>query len=221
MPEWWTYTLSDFLLFSPRTYYRLIERHNAAVWPWQIVTLGLGLATAGLLLHRAPWQGRLVSGVLAALWSWVAWSFVWRRYAVINWAATYLTGIFVVEVLLLLWAGVVRGTLSFHWRRDAAGATGLGLLLLSLGVYPLLAPLAGRGWRQSEIFGVAPDPTVLATVGLLLLVEGAPPWRLLIAPVLWCAVSGATLLALGSPEAWILVPAVLLPLGAAAARGRL
>jgi hypothetical protein len=40
MPEWWTYTLSDFLLFSPRAYYRLIERHNAAVWPWQLGSVG-------------------------------------------------------------------------------------------------------------------------------------------------------------------------------------
>ena len=35
MPEWWTYSLSDFLMFSPRTYYRLFELHNAAIWPAQ------------------------------------------------------------------------------------------------------------------------------------------------------------------------------------------
>ena len=33
MSEWWTYTLSDFLLFSPRTYYRLFELHHRALWP--------------------------------------------------------------------------------------------------------------------------------------------------------------------------------------------
>jgi hypothetical protein len=25
MSEWWSYSLSDFLLFSPRTYYRLFD----------------------------------------------------------------------------------------------------------------------------------------------------------------------------------------------------
>ena len=68
MPEWWTYALSDFLLFSPRTYYRLIERHNAAVWPAQIVTLGLGLGIAGAAApagaaagtHRLRHPGRAV-----------------------------------------------------------------------------------------------------------------------------------------------------------------
>ena len=48
MSEWWTYTLSDFLLFSPRTYYRLFEIYNAAIWPAQIVALGLGLAMPAL-----------------------------------------------------------------------------------------------------------------------------------------------------------------------------
>ena len=33
MSEWWTYRPSDFLLFAPRTYYRLFELYNAEIWP--------------------------------------------------------------------------------------------------------------------------------------------------------------------------------------------
>ena len=40
MSEWWTYTLSDFLLFSPRTYYRLFELYNDEIWPAQIAGAG-------------------------------------------------------------------------------------------------------------------------------------------------------------------------------------
>ena len=42
MSEWWTYSLSDFLLFSPRTYRRLFELYNAQVWPAHLVAVGLG-----------------------------------------------------------------------------------------------------------------------------------------------------------------------------------
>ncbi len=220
MPEWWTYTLSDFLLFSPRAYYRLIERHNASAWPAHVATIGLGLAIVGLLLRPPAEQGRIVSGVVAVLWAWVGWAFVWSRYATINWAATYLAWLFWIEALLLVWFGVARGGLTFRLRRDAAGVLGAGLLVTSLLVYPLLAPLLGRGWRQAEVFGIMPDPTAAATVGLLLLAQGAPRWVLLPAPVLWCAVSAATLLAMGSPEAWVLLAAALLAPGASAARGR-
>jgi hypothetical protein len=216
MPEWWSYTLSDFLLFSPRTYYRLIERHNEAVWPGQIVTIGLGLVIAWLSRQPAARQGRIVSAILAVLWSWVALAFVWKRYATINWAASYLVWLYAIEVLVLAWIGVARGRLRFGWRRDAAGIVGMVLLILSLLLYPTLAPLLGRSWRQAEVFGVAPDPTVTATLGLLLLAEGRPQWGLLAVPFLWCLVSGATLLAMGSPEALILVPAALLAVAASA-----
>ena len=220
MPEWWTYFLSDFLLFSPRTYYRLIERHNAAVWPGQIVFLGLGLVTAGLLWRPTPRRSRVIATILAILWSWVAVSFVWRRYATINWAANYLVWLFAIEALLLLWVGTIRGGLLFRWRRDAAGIIGTALFGWSVGVYPMLAPLLGRGWPQAEVFGVAPDPTAVATLGLVLLAEGPPRWRLLAAPILWCVVSGATLAAMGSPESWIMGLAVVLTLGGAANRLR-
>lgn len=205
MPEWWTYTLSDFLLFSPRTYYRLIERNNAAVWPGQIVTLGFGVVIAGLLHRPSPRQGRIVTAIVAVLWVWVAWAFLWSRYATINWAAVYAVWLFAIEVLLLVWFGAVRGSLSFRWRRDAAGVLGAALAGMSLALYPMLAPLLGRTWPQAEIFGIAPDPTAVATLGLLLLAEGSPRRWLMAVPVLWCIVSGTTLRAMGSPEAWVLL----------------
>ena len=199
MSEWWSYTLSDFLLFSPRAYYRLLERHNEALWPAQLLTLGLGLIILGLLRRPRLWQGRAVSAFLALLWVWVAWAFLWRRYATINWAAVYVAPLFVLEAGLLVWIGVVRRRLTFRLRRDAADWIGIALFILSLVVYPLIAPLVGRPWSQAEIFGIVPDPTVLATLGLLLLAEGRPRWELLAVPIVWCTISGATLWAMHSP----------------------
>jgi hypothetical protein len=214
MTEWWSYTISDFLLFSPRVYYRLVERHNEAVWPVQVLALGLGLAILGLLLRPRAWQGRAVSAILAILWVWIAAAFFWQRYATINWAAIYVALVFAGEALLLVWIGVVRGGLSFRLHRDAAGILGMTLFILSLSLYPMIAPLAGRRWHQAEIFGVAPDPTVLATLGLLLLARGRSRWQLLVVPVLWCVISGATLWAMDSPDAGVPPLGALLVLAA-------
>jgi hypothetical protein len=212
MPEWWTYSLADFLMFAPRTWYRLVERHNEAVWPLPVLTLGLGLA----LMMRSGIPGRrerplrresrLVPAVLAALWTWVAWAFLWRRYAVINWAASYAAGLFALEALLLVWLGAVRGGWNVGWDRTVRGALGGALLVASLLVYPALAPLVGHPWRQAEVFGIAPDPTVMATIGLVLLRDRRPRWPLLAVPIAWCAFSGLTLLAMGSGQA--LAPAL-------------
>lgn len=203
MTEWWTYSLSDFILFSPRTYYRLLERHNVALWPGHILALGLGLVVAGLLRRPTASHQRVVSALLAVLWAWVAWAFFWNRYATINWAAVYIVPLFAVEVLLLIWIGVVHQRLSWVAKRDAAGVIGPTLFIVGLALYPALAPLLGRPWQQAEVFGVAPDPTAIATLGLLLLAQGRPRWELMAVPVIWCVLSGATLWALGSPEAWI------------------
>ena len=60
-----------------------------------------------------------------------------------------------------------------------------------------------------EVFGIAPDPTVVATLGVLLVARGRNAWLLLPIPLLWCAISGATLWAMDEPDAFVL-PAVAL-----------
>src|SRR5262249_53060993 len=53
----------------------------------------------------------------------------------------------------------------------------------------------GRPWPQAEIFGIAPDPTVVATLGVLIAADRTH-WELLLVPLLWCAISGATMWAM-------------------------
>src|SRR5918995_6358825 len=105
MSDWWTYSLSDFLLFSPRTYYRLLELYNIATWPTQLAALALGAVILGMLKTRAAWQGRIIMAVLALLWLWVAWAYFLERYETINWAASYFATGFAAEAALLVWRG--------------------------------------------------------------------------------------------------------------------
>ena len=202
MSEWWTYSLSSFLLFSPRTYYRLFELYNAAVWPLQIVTLALGLAILVLIWRGPAWRGRAVAAILAACWLFVAWAYLLERYDTINCAARYFAIGFALQAALLAWTGVDRDRLRFG-RRDIAARIGLTIILYALAIHPLIAPLTGRPWTQAEIFGLAPDPTAIATLGVLLAAD-RPRWHLLVIPLLWCAISGLTLWTMEQPEAPVL-----------------
>lgn len=212
MIEWWTYTLSDFLMFAPRTYWRLVELHNAALWPAQVTAL-----LAGAVALLSLWRGVAAPAVcvlLALLWAWVGWAFLAQRYAAINWAAEGFAVAFFAEATLWLVAAGVG------WRATTVNAepgtslprrAGLLLWLVALAGYPLLAPLAGRPWTQAELFGVMPDPTALATLGSLLLWHhGHLPrvWRagLAIVPLGWCVIGGATLLAMNE-STWPVLPA--------------
>jgi hypothetical protein len=210
MSEWWTYSLSDFLMFSPRTYYRLLELYNLAIWPAQIVALALGFAVLALMWLRPARHGRAIAAMLAACWLWVAWSYLLARYDTINWVARYFAAGFALEALLLIRAGVVRDRLMIASAQTRAGGSGLGLFLFALLMQPLIGPLLiGRPWTQAEIFGLVPDPTVVATLGVLLAAE-RPLWHLAAMPLAWCAISGATLWAMHSPEAPVLPTAALL-----------
>jgi hypothetical protein len=218
MGDWLSYAPSDFLLFSARTYYRLFELYNRAIWPAQILALLIGLVILWRLHRTGARQGFVVAAILSVAWLWTAWGYLLEHYDTINWAARYFAVGFSIEALLLIWTGVVRRQLSFRLDRDWIGRTGLGLFLFALVGQPLIGPLVGRDWKQAEIFGIAPDPTVLATLGILLTVDKRLPWGLTIIPLIWCALSGATLWTMGSPDAWLMPVAALGALGLATYR---
>jgi uncharacterized protein DUF6064 len=210
MSEWWTYHLSDFLLFTSRTYHRLFEIYNAAIWPAQILALALGLAIVPLSRRGSASSGRLIAAILAACWLWVGIAFHAARYATINYAAGYFAWAFGLEAALLIWIGVVRGRLLFERPVDVAGRVGVAIFLIALVIEPLIGPLIGRGWKGIELFGVAPDPTAVGTLGILLLARGRARGLLMVIPVIWCATTAAFLFAMEAPDFWIPLMAAVL-----------
>jgi hypothetical protein len=218
MSEWWTYRLSDILPFSPQTYFRLFELHNQPVWPAQLLALAAGAAIVALILLRPAWSGRAVALLLAAAWGFVAFAYLGTRYAAINWAATYFAYGFAAQALLLVLSGAVGGRLNFTAPRSPAAKAGLGFVLFALLVQPLIGPAFGRPWTGLELFAIAPDPTVLATLGVLLVADRVRP-ELFVLPLLWCVIAGAILYGLSAPEVSLMPTAGLAALGLALYRG--
>jgi hypothetical protein len=214
MSDWWSYRPSDFLLFAPRTYYRLVEAYNAQSWPWQVVAITAALVLVALAWRRSKHAGRIVAFVLAVAWAAVGWRFHWNRYATINWAAVYFAAAFALQGALLAWAGVA-GALDYGGTSRRRRYAGLALIVTALAVLPFAALAFGRPWRQLEVPGLSPDPTAILTLGLLLLARRAR-WFLYAIPVLWCAASGLTLWTMQSPDAFVPLLAALVAAAAVA-----
>lgn len=195
MSEWWTYGASDFLMFSPRTWWRLVAQYHAALWPVQWLGLaGSALAVALALRARERARARqALALVLALSWAWVAWAFHWQRHATINLAAPWLAGLFALQSLLYLAAAALPGVMV-HAAPARPWRTTLGWLLAALGLAgpALQGWQAGRPWEQTEIFGVMPDPTALGSLGLWLAATGGRPAWLLPGPILAVAIGLAT-----------------------------
>src|SRR5687768_6348575 len=100
MSEWWTYSLSDFLLFSPRTYRRLFELFNAEAWPLHLLAAAAGIGIAWAMWRGGTAHRRLAALLLAVAWTAVAWAFFLRHYASINWAAPAFAAAFAAQAAL-------------------------------------------------------------------------------------------------------------------------
>lgn len=196
-----TYSLADFLLFSQDTYYRLFELYNRDIWPLHVAAIALGVLLLWLVRRPDASSGRVAAAVLTIAWGWIALAFHLERYATINTAAPYFATLFGIEALLMLWFGVVSGEIRFAVGDAVAARVGFVILAFSIFLQPLIEIAAGREWHQVALFGLAPDPTAMATVGVLLTATGKIRWLMIALGLVWCLLTVITAIALGSYEA--------------------
>lgn len=192
MSQWWSYGLSDFLMFSPQVLARLLARYNQALWPGQLLALAFGAALL-LAVARPPRRAFLPGLLLAAAWAWTGWAFHWQRYAEIFLGAPAAALACWAQALLLLanaWLPAPGGSGPGAVQRSA------GTVLLAAGVlaWPVMTGFV-HGWTQTEVFGFMPEPTALATLGWLLAAPALATWRraaLAVLPLLSLALGLAT-----------------------------
>jgi hypothetical protein len=172
--------------------------------------LAYGLALALLWLAFRPHhatgahRSRLPAMILAAAWAWTGAVFHGRYFAAINFIAPVYAGLFLLQALLLVWWGVVRGWIAPHRPAGLGGWAGLALILYAIAGYPMIAAVAGDGVASARVVGLAPGPTAVFTLGMLVLADGRTPLYLAFVPVLWSLIAGATAWTLGVPEDLVL-----------------
>jgi hypothetical protein len=197
MGEWWTYRPSDFLMFSAASHARLLESYNRDHWPLHLLMVAVAAVLAWSMARPSRQGTRAAAASLALTWAWVSGSFHWNRFSEINTAALYFAAAWALQAIALLACAAlpVRHFLQRSW--PGAGAALLGTAVL---LWPLLALVTGRGWRQAEYFGMAPEPTALATLGWLLAVAPRLQRLLVVIPALSLLVGAGTLWLLVGPR---------------------
>ncbi|MGB0682570.1 MAG: DUF6064 family protein [Magnetovibrionaceae bacterium] len=180
MPEWMSYSLSDFLMYGEATQARLYVRLNEAYPTLRLIGLGLGFGL--LATGLAGRLGRAGLVLLGLIWFWVGYAYFPLYAEIMPWAG-WLAALFYLQGGLLIF-----GALRHHRRQVSRRSLPylLGTVLVVLGTvgYPLIG---------DQSFGLAPTPTALATLGLLLIFR-ARLWLSSI-PLLWLAFHGLELLA--------------------------
>ncbi len=206
--DWFSYSLSDFLMFGPEVFLRLFVRINQDIWPWQGIAVVMMLLIAGLLVRGDRLAKRGILLLLAVAWVWSGAGFLMEYYGPINIPATWFGWAFILQGALLTvaalvwpWDGRSMGP-GYRWQ------AGAGWLMLTA-LLPLLMMAQSGNWRAVALFGVTPDLTVAASVPCLLLLPRRVRWLFLLQPLLWSLFSAATLWTLGTRVMFILPAATL------------
>ena len=197
--------------FSESQFLDVFRHYNEAVWPAQLALAALGVAAVAIAVRGGSRSGALVGVSLAVLWAWAGLVYHVGFFRGINPAATIFGAAFVVQAVLLAWAGLSPGRLAFDVGRDVRGTLGLVLVAWALAVYPAAGLLLGHRYPAMPTFGL-PCPLTILTIGLLVWAGPRAPRVLMVIPLLWSAIGTIGAFRLGMPEDLSLAAAALVGL---------
>lgn len=172
------------LPFSFESLFAFFGEYNRSVWPAAIISNLLGAVLLYTFYRKTETNQRLVFTVLALAWLWVGAVFYMTHLSMLFFAAPYFGGIFLLQGLILFRAGFFRRQIVFRDGRDYQGIFGYIFMVFALLMYPVADGLLGTGWPDVRFFGIAPEPTILFTLGALMLIRPRVPFYLLILPII-------------------------------------
>lgn len=202
------------LPYSIEVLFAVFGQYNKTVWPAQLLAYVLALVALAIVFKPRVFKPsvfkpsaagtRFIGVVQAIAWAWVGIGFHFVHFAPLNFAAPIYGTFFVLQALLLAWAGLIKASPGYRFHADVFGVVGQGLVIYALVGYPVVDWLMGQDWRHIRSFAMAPGPTMLFTLGLLLSTNGRTPLYLAIIPLLWGLVAGASAWLLGLSQDLVL-----------------
>lgn len=186
--------------FTVEQFLGVFAGYNAAIWPAQIVAYVSGLVGLATVWSRWPIAPRLILSILALMWALNGVGYHLLFFTAINPAAKLFAALFVLQAILSAVSALANKDLRFDTGRSFRSIAGFAAIAYAMLIYPILGLWAGHGLLDGPMFGVAPCPTTIFTVGMLLLARGRWIVWLSIIPMLWSVVGLAAAVQLAIPE---------------------
>ena len=155
--------------FTTEEFFSIFAAYNQTIWPLQVLAYIAGLAICLAVLRQGLYQTKIITGSLAVMWSVNGIGYHWLFFSQINPAAYLFAALFLAQAILLLIYGFAVPDLSFKLGRGLWSALGIALVVFSMVLYPAWGWVAGHRYPATPVFGVAPCPTTIFTIGVLLL----------------------------------------------------
>lgn len=186
------FTIDQFLL--------VFATYNKAIWPLQPLAYLLGLTALFLVFRPNRYSGIIISGILGLFWVVNGLAYHWLFFSAINKGAYLFGALFIIQGILLIYSGVYKDRIVYGKNTFWSLFLGVAMMLYALLIYPLLGLIFGHVFPRSPVFGTAPCPTTIFTLGLLILARAETHKKLLLIPLVWSVIGFSAALYLGVKE---------------------
>lgn len=188
------------LPFNIEEFLKVFQDYNSAIWPAQMLALAIGFVILAALFVRRDGSRRVTMAALGVLWAFTGIGYHLMFFARINPLAPVFAGFFVGQAVLFVVAVIRPGDIRLSAALILQSILGLAAIVYAMAVYPVLGIWAEHGGMAGPMFGVAPCPTTIYTLGILMMTRGRWVVWLSIIPILWSLVGLAAALQLGISE---------------------
>lgn len=190
------------LPFTRAEFLQVFADYNLAIWPIQFGMAILGILAIAMLFRRPTWADRTIATVLALFWSLMAAGYHWSFFTSINNGAYAFGALFLLAAVIFVIEGVIRDRIRFHLVPGIRAWLAGGLILYSFVVYPLVGLTLTHPFPKTPLFGVAPCPTTIFTLALLLIAQHPNPLAIAGIPLLWSVIGGSAAVVLDVRLDW-------------------
>ena len=173
--------------FTLEQFLEVFKNYNQAVFPMQFILYLISAVAIYLVIESNLKSDKIISIILSLLWLWMGIVYHIIFFTTINKAAYLFGGLFIIQGILFLLFGVFQNKLSFNFKKDKYGITGISLIVFALILYPILGYFFGHIYPSSPTFGL-PCPTTIFTFGLVLMNIKKCPIIILIIPFVWSVI---------------------------------
>ena len=102
--------------FSTEQFLSVFELYNTAIFPTQLILIGLALIA--VVLGMRSRGGRLLSSILAFFWAWMAVAYHLLFFSTINPAAYFFAAVFLIQAVTFIRLGVQKDRFRFRSGAD-------------------------------------------------------------------------------------------------------
>jgi hypothetical protein len=191
------------LPFTREAFLQVFAAYNAVHWPASLAAYLIAALSVLAILMKSRGASSILFVGLTLMWAWTGLFYHLSYFRQINGAAAFFGFLFLAGAGCFL-LGAAKGIEAARWM-GWRSALGWALVAYALAGYPLLGLAQGHSYGQIPQFGITPCPTVLFTLGALLLLRQPVPLWLLAVPLVWSLIGGTAAFLLNVPQDWPLL----------------